>query len=144
MASVLGFLLGIVGAAFAWLLTEFLGRPFRQFFDLRREVSSALVRFGNVMARSRQEGDSRVLLELPRPEEERLAQAQETFRHLAGEMRAFANAEFFASRVVTWFGYDAYEISRALIGYSNEISTYGPGRALFNDRIEKLLRIRSD
>jgi len=59
-------------------------------------------------------------------------------------MRAFANAETFANWVVTWFGFDAHEISKALIGYSNEISTYGEGRALYHDRIEKLLRVRSD
>ena len=144
MASGLGFVLGVIGAACAWLLTEFVGRPFRQFFDLRRQVSSSLVRFGNVMARSQADGDKRTLIELPRPEEERLMEAQEAFRRLAGEMRAFANAEFFANRVVTWFGFNASEISAALIGYSNEISTYGKGRDLFHGRIEKLLRFRSD
>jgi hypothetical protein len=38
-------------------------------------------------------------------------------------MRAFAKAEFLANRVVRWFGYDANEISKALIEYSNAIST---------------------
>lgn len=144
MTAVWGFLVGLVGAASAWLLTEFLGRPFRQFFDMRREVSSSLVRFGNVMAHSRLDGDKRQLIELARPEDERLTEAQEMFRRLGGEMRGFANAEYFANRVVTWFGYDAQEISTALIGYSNEISTYGANRALYHDRVEKLLRIRSD
>jgi hypothetical protein len=144
MASVWGFLLGAIGAALAWVLTEFLGRPFRQFFDLRREVSSSLVQFANVRARSQGDGDNRTLIELAPPEEERLMEAQETFRRLGGEMRAFANAEFFANRVVTWFGFDAYEISKAPIGYSNEISTCGAGRKLYHDQVEKLLRIRSD
>jgi hypothetical protein len=72
MTAVWGFLVGLVGAASAWLLTEFLGRPFRQFFDMRREVSSSLVRFGNVMAHSRLDGDKRQLIELARPEDERL------------------------------------------------------------------------
>jgi hypothetical protein len=144
MVSGWGFLWGAIGAACAWLFAEFLGRPFRQFFDLRREVSSSLVRFGNVMARSRADGDKRTLIELPPPEEGRLMEAQETFRRLAGEMRAFANAEFFANWAMTWFGFDAHEISKELMGYSNELPTYGDGRALYHDRIEKLLRIRSD
>jgi hypothetical protein len=33
-------------------------------------------------------------------------------------MSAFANAEYFASPVVTWFGFDPNEIAKALIGYS--------------------------
>jgi hypothetical protein len=45
---------------------------------------------------------------------------------------------------VHWFGYDANEISDALIGYSTEISTYGEGRAAFRARVEKLLRISAD
>jgi hypothetical protein len=144
MAVFLGFLLGLVGAALAWLFTEFLGRPFRQFFDLRREVNSSLVRFGNVRGRSQANGDHRTLIELAPPEEKRLMEAQDTFRRLGAEMRAFANAEYFASPVVTWFGFNPDEIAKALIGYSNQIDTYGPGRDLFHKRVESLLRIRSD
>jgi hypothetical protein len=144
MAVFWSFLLGLVGAALAWLFTEFLARPFRQFFDLRREVNSSLVRFANVRARSQANGEQRTLIELARPDEERLMEAQDTFRRLGGEMRAFGVAEFFPNRVVTWFGFDADEIAKALIGYSNQIGTYGEGRDLFHKRIEKLLRIRSD
>jgi hypothetical protein len=96
------------------------------------------------MARAKANGDNRTLIELAPPEEERLMEAQDTFRRLGSEMRAFANAEYFASPVVTWFGFDPNEIARALIGYSNEISTYGPSRDFYHNRIESLLRIRSD
>jgi len=44
--TILGFVfaaLGAICAALAWLLTEFVGRPFRRFFDLRWEVSRRLV-----------------------------------------------------------------------------------------------------
>ena len=37
----------------AWMITEFLARPFRQFFDLRREVARRMVEFGNVGARAK-------------------------------------------------------------------------------------------
>jgi len=144
MVVFLGFLLGLVGAALGWLFAEFFGRPFRQFFDLRREVNSSLVRFGNVKARSQANGDHRALIELARPDEERLMEAQDTFRRLGGEMRAFAVAEYFPNRVVTWLGFDPDEIAKALIGYSNKIDTYGEDRNLFHKRIENLLRIRSD
>jgi hypothetical protein len=136
MTSLLAFLLGLIAAAIAWLLTEFVGRPFRQFFDLRREVGIALVRFGNVGAQLK--------TSVKLSEDGRLSEAQNTFRDLGSEMRAFARAEYFANQVVLWFGYDANEISDALIGYSNEISTYGEGRAVFRARVEKLLRISAD
>jgi hypothetical protein len=146
MAVFLGFLLGLIGAALAWIFAEFFGRPFRQFFDLRREVNSSLVRFGNVRARAQVNGGGRVvsLNQLAPPEEERLMEAQATFRRLGGEMRAFAVAEYFPNRVVTWLGFDPDEIAKALIGYSNKIDTYGGDRDLFHNRIESLLRIRSD
>jgi hypothetical protein len=69
-----GFLSGAIGAGLAWIFAEFFGRPFRQFFDLRREVNSSLVRFGNVRARAQVNGDGRVvsLNQLAPPEEERL------------------------------------------------------------------------
>ena len=50
------------------------------------------------------------------------------FRNLAGEMRAFANAEILANWFVKKRGYDADEIASSLIGYSNEVSTYGENR----------------
>jgi hypothetical protein len=139
-----GFLWGVIGAALAWLLTEFVGRPFRQFFDLRREVSSSLVQYGNVPARANMKGDAREPIELTPDQDARLSEAQATFRRLGGAMRAFANVEYFANRIVTWFGFDAYEISKALIGYSNEIPTYGERRTHLQHSIEKLLRIRSN
>ena len=47
------FVLGALGATLAWIITEFLGRPFRQFFDVRREVTRRMVEFGNVRARAK-------------------------------------------------------------------------------------------
>ena len=140
----LGFVLGAIGAACAWLLAEFVGRPFRQFFDLRREVSRRLVQFDKVMARAKMTGDVREPIVLSPEENARLTEAQETFRDLASQMRAFVNAEYFANRIVSFFGFDAYEASTALIGFSNEISTYGERRAHYRVRVESLLRIRSD
>jgi len=73
-----------------------------------------------------------------------LTEAQTVFRNLAGEMRAFANAEILANWFVKKRGYDADEIASSLIGYSNEVSTYGENRNYYHDRVEKPLRIRSE
>jgi len=70
----------------------------------------------------------------------RLTEAQNDLRDLASQIRAFAQAEPFAEWIVRRVGYDAAEISKALIGYSNEISTYDPNRAHFKKRIEDLMR----
>ena len=138
------FALGAVGAILAWLTTEFIGRPFRHFFDLRGEVSRRLVQFDNVMASARMiDVTHRELIELPQAEKERLTDAQNTFRDLASQMRGFAQAEPIATGIVkSIFNYDPFEVSAALIGLSNEISTAGPAKAHFKSKIRKLLRIR--
>jgi hypothetical protein len=56
------------------------------------------VRFGSVPPQVQAGGQ---LIELAKPDEERLIEAQETFRRLGSEVHAFAHAEFLAYRVVT-------------------------------------------
>jgi len=59
-------------------------------------------------------------------------------------MRAFAQAEWLAELIVRRiFNFNALEISTALIGYSNAISTRGQIRASFKSDVQKLLRIRA-
>jgi hypothetical protein len=141
--TILGFVVGAIGAALAWFLTEFVGRPFRRFFDLRGEVSHRLVQFDNVTARSKMVDNNtrREPIGLPDNENARLTDAENAFRDLASQIRAFAQAEPFAEWIVRCVvGYKAAEISKALIGYSNEIGTYGPSRAHFKKKIEELMR----
>jgi hypothetical protein len=139
------FVLGALGATLAWMITEFVARPFRQFFDLRRETARRLVEFDNVRARAKMSGgDHRQVVEISDEEEKRLRDAEKMFRDLAAQMRGFAVGERFAAETVKIFGFDSMETSRALIGYSNEIGTYGQGRADFKDRIRKLLRLQED
>jgi hypothetical protein len=127
--------LAAIGGASAWFLTSFVGGPIRRFYDLRREVNRCLVEYGNVLARHRQRrlGDDDGLVEqridLPAEGIARLTEAQAKFRNLAAELRAFYHRELFANWVVTKLGYDANRIAIALLGYSNEISTYGEERA---------------
>jgi hypothetical protein len=139
-----GFVLGAVGAIVAWLATEFIGRPFRRFFDLRSEIARRLVQFDNVSGRMRMvDGTNREYVELSPSQDARLTEAENTFRDLASQMRAFAQAEPIAASIVKRAcRYDAWEASRALIAYSNEISTEGPMRAAFKAQIATLLRIK--
>jgi hypothetical protein len=139
------FLLGAVGAVLAWMVTEFLGRPFRQFFDLRRETTRKMVEYANVTARAKMdETGSSISIPITSTEEERLLEAEKTFRDLAAQIRGFAIGELVASKTVKLLKYDAMEISRALIGYESNIGTHGKLRADSANRIRKLLRLREE
>jgi len=142
------FVLAAFGGAIAWFLTAFVGGPIRRFYDLRREVNRCLVEYGNVLARHRERRLSdddgvvtRQRIDLSTVEEARLSEAQTKFRNLAAEMRAFYHGELFANWVVTKLGYDTNKIASKLIGYSNDMSTYGGGRSRHHQQIEKLLGI---
>jgi len=140
------FILGAIGAVAAWFLAEFVGRPMRRFFDLRREINRLLVEYGNVFARYKDltRDNSITGMSISTPEEVRLATAETELRKFAAEMRAFSNGEYFANRVVKLLGYDANKIASALIGYSNNIGTYGQMRHDSYQQVEKLLRIKSE
>ncbi len=144
--TIAGFVFGAIGAILAWLTTEFIGRPFRRFFDLRGEVTRRLVQFDNVRARAKMIDDTRQEpIELSSEEDARLREAENTFRDLASQMRAFTQAEPIAAWIVKHvFRYDVYGASGALIGYSNEISRYGPFRGSFKAQIQKVLRIHAN
>jgi hypothetical protein len=139
------FVWGAMGATLAWMITEFLARPFRQFFDLRREVARRMVEFRNVAARAKAlDNHHQQLQEISAEEKERLSEAEKSFRDLAAQMRGFAIGEQVAAKTVKLLGYDSMQISAALIGYSNEIGTYGQLRRDFDQQIRSLLRLGSD
>ena len=135
---------GALGAAVSWPIVEFVARPFRQFFDIRRQVNRCLVMYGNVRARdSINQKGKRKPNELPTADGARLTEAENTFRGLAADMRAFANGEPAANRAVKLLGYDANKIASALIGLSSNIGTAGQAKADAKYEVERLLGIRS-
>jgi hypothetical protein len=137
--------IGFVGGIGAWFFTDNVTKPLRRFFDLRREVNRCLVYYGNVMPRFKltDEFSMRELTDISPEEDARLREAEKAFRNLGAEMRAFANADRLAYRLVCDLGYDADQIAGALIAYSNNLSTYGRYRFDSLARLEKLLRIRT-
>ena len=137
--------IGFIGGVAAWFFTEFVTQPLRRFVDLRREVTRCLVVYGNVGARlKRAKSGELTRVELSSEEDERLVEAQNAFRDLAGSMRGFAHVDHIARWLVSLRGYKADVIASALIAYSNEIMIFGEGRAQSHDRVQKLLRIRSE
>jgi hypothetical protein len=89
------FLLGGVG----WLVISFVGGPFRQFFDLRREVIHKSVLYANVSAAEKENPDGSIeAVEISGGEIERLREAIDAFRDLAARTRALALNEPLAVR----------------------------------------------
>jgi hypothetical protein len=135
---------GTVSVLIGWPFVEFVARPFRQFFDMRRQVARALVNYGNVGARSvrTQTGESETV-HLHENDAARLVKAQEAYRGLGADMRAFANGEWLAYWVVRGFGYDANIIASALISLSTNLPVKGTDLHESRKSVEQLLRIRS-
>lgn len=133
--AVAAFALGGIG----WLVTSFVGQPFRNFFDLRREVIHKSVFYNNVRAAETLTPEQ---VDLEQDELERLGEAQDTFRDLAARMRAFALNERFAVRFVSW-RYDPMAASSALLAVSNTLHSYGKERAAAKNRLEEVLRFKT-
>jgi hypothetical protein len=136
---------GTVSVLIGWPFVEFVARPFRQFFDIRLQVARALVNYGNVGARSEisQTGKWEPI-HLHADEDARLVKAQEAYRGLAADMRAFANGERLAYYAVkALFRYDANIIASALISLSTNLPAKGADLHKSRERVEQLLGIRS-
>jgi hypothetical protein len=129
---------GAIAGIGTWFLASFVGGPVRRFYDLRREVNRCLVQYGNILRAPGLPNDFGLDIKPYDPDHGRRAEAHNTFRNLGAEMRAFANGEPLASRVVSWLGYDANKIASALIGHSNEILSVG---GVWHSQVEKLLHI---
>ena len=138
------FLFGILGVVIGWPIVEFVARPFRQFFDIRRQVCRCIVNYGNVGARVEiDRSGTRIPRKLPKADDGRLVEAHLALRGLAADMRAFANGEPVANRVVEWFGYDANKIASAILAYAHNIFEKGEDRAKSREQVEKSLGIKS-
>jgi hypothetical protein len=135
-------------AVIGWLTLEFIGRPFRKFFDLRGEIISRLAQFSNVKARRKEIPDdvgavsgNREEMSLSEEEIERLHEAENVLRGLASQLRAFALNETFGGRAVRLLGYDPLTASGGLFGISNSLDTYSGERRFHRETIAKALRV---
>ncbi|MHC2432751.1 hypothetical protein [Bradyrhizobium sp. USDA 4451] len=145
MAEVWGavgvFALGGVG----WVVTSFVGQPFRHFFDLRNEVIHKSVLYDNVRAAQKTGTDDKIEhVSLNKDEITRLREAQDTFRDLAARMRAFALNEPFAVQLVSLWAFDPMAASTAILAVSNTLHQYGRDRAAAKSKLEAVLRFRTD
>ena len=71
---------------------------------------------------------------------ERLREAENQYRDLASQLRAFADTQSLTCAVIRWIGFDIRKASSALVGLSNAVNTYGKTRAFHKQTINEALR----
>src|ERR1700716_743001 len=71
---------------------------------------------------------------------EKLQEAENQYRDLASQIRAFADTQSPTCIVLKWFGFDARKASSGLIGLSNTLNTYGKGRAFHKEAINAAMK----
>ncbi len=136
LAGITSFVFGAAGAAACWVLLEFVGKPFRKFFDMKRDGLEVLSLYGNVevppLSLFSSEGSS--------PIWKRIRDAQDVFRSHGSRFLAFAATEHLPVRALKLFGFDPEQAGRGFIGLSNTLDEYGASRHQNRVLIERSLR----
>jgi hypothetical protein len=142
---IISFVSGACGGFVAWLTLEFVQKPLRGFFDLKKESVQVLTRCANVQARSKQvaldEDDPTKdrSTHLSAEEEKRLREAEAALRECGSKFIAFAQTETVALPFLRWLGYDPAELGNNFIGFSNSIGEYGSHRNHYRTQVERSL-----
>jgi hypothetical protein len=100
MSVILSILWPVALSFIGWLVFQLIGRPVRDFLDLRREVRRRMLQFANVpVVKLTPAGKGLDPSELvPRGKE-----AQDLFRDLGSQMRSFGETEYGATWVLRRF-----------------------------------------
>jgi hypothetical protein len=141
---IVSFFSGACGGFVAWLTLEFVQKPLRGFFDLKRESVQVLTRYANVQARSKQvviddDPTRDRSMNLDPEEEKRLREAETALRECGSKFIAFAQTETVALPFLRWLGYDPAEVGNNFIGFSNSIGEYGSHRNHYRTQVERSL-----
>jgi hypothetical protein len=96
--------------------------------------------YDNVRARWREAGTLVVDDDATPDNFDRLQEAENQYRDLASQVRAFADTQSPTCAVLRWFGFDLRKASSGLMGLSNTLNTYGKGRAFHKEAINAAMR----
>jgi hypothetical protein len=141
MSAIATVIWGAAGAVIAWVGLEFVGKPFRAFFDLKKDCLEALTLYGNVGARGEiYLGDYDIDPQIV-SKERRLQDAEAAFRKFGSKFQAFASTETLAVIVLRRLGYQPLDAGREFIGLSNSIGEFGQTRAENRKLIERSLKV---
>jgi hypothetical protein len=137
----------IAVALISWIIFNTIGKPLLRFFDLRTEVRRTMILYDNVRARWRERGNfhvSAVSGDTTPDNFERLLEAENQYRDLASQVRAFADTQSPTCVVLRWLGFDVRKASSGLIGLSNTLNTYGKTRAFQKQTINEALKFPNE
>jgi hypothetical protein len=112
-----------------------------RFFDLRTEIRRVMILYDNVTARWREAGTVADSVDNMTPHNfDRLQEAENQFRDLGSQVRAFADTQSPTCFFLRWLGFDARKASSGLIGLSNTVNTYGKTRAFHKEAVNEALK----
>jgi hypothetical protein len=139
---------GAIGVIIGWIGLEFVGKPFRTFFDLKRGSLETLTLYANVRARTKElvlRNDDGVMSwpsspRLETAEERRLREAEEAFRQWGSRFNAFARTEWLAVFVLHLLRFRPEDAGKGFIGLSNSIGEYGQTRHESRKLVERSLK----
>ena len=103
-----------------------------------------MILYDNVRARWRDRDNVRISAvgeEDTTPDDlQRLREAENQYKDLASQVRAFADTQSPTCVILRWLGYDIRKAAAGLIGLSNTVNTYGKTRAFHKQTINEALR----
>jgi hypothetical protein len=114
MQQILSAVAAVVLGAMGWVILEFIGRPIRQFLDLRREIRRQIIFLENID--SMDLDPTQISHESLKEHTQKLNQAATIFRDLGSQVIAFDQTEWFAARAVRLVGLRPIQAGRGLIG----------------------------
>ena len=127
-----------------WFAVQFLGRPIRNFFDLRRLARHQMLFLANAPApQPRETCVTFEQIQRYDTDLKNVREAQRILRDLGSHMLAFGESETAACIAIKPFGFDPSTAGRNLIGLSNTLDRHGTDRAAFRKNVEKALRFTS-
>ena len=128
--------------AFGWFALEFLGRPIRKFFDMRRLVRQQMLFLANVPApQPRETCVTSKQIQRYDIDLKNVREVQRVFRDLGSQMLAFGENETAACIAIKSFGFDPFIAGHNLL--SNTLDRCGTDRAAFCKKVEQALRFKS-
>jgi hypothetical protein len=142
---IVSFVSGACGGILAWLALDFVQKPIRGFFDLKKESIQVLTRYANVQARAKQVSleTERQILDLSPEQETRLREAEAALRDCGAKFIAFARTETTALVPLRWLGYAPADVGNNFIGLSNSIGEYGSHRNHYQNKVETSLKLKA-
>jgi hypothetical protein len=134
----------IAAALIGWIVFNTIGKPLLRFFDLRADVRRTMLLYDRVAARWRQRSKVRTWAlgdeDMTPDNFEKIQEAENQYRDLAAQIRAFADTQSPTYFVLRCFGFNAHKASSGLIGLSNTINGYGKTRAFQRQKIDEALK----